>query len=85
MMSIADESASRARQTQDKASRARQTQDKVRELNERAEQASDPKERRRLYEEARRMQERSLKEGGRAAEDRSGRRADSERDGYSSR
>jgi TolA-binding protein len=73
MMSIADES----------ASRARQTQDKVRELNERAEQTSDPKERRRLYEEARRMQ--SLKEGGRAAEDRPGRRAGSEKDEYPSR
>ncbi|MFE7324081.1 DUF6381 family protein [Streptomyces sp. NPDC057565] len=75
MMSIADES----------ASRARQTKDKVRELNERAEQTSDPKERRRLYEEARRVQERSLKEGGSAAEGRPGRRADSEKDGYASR
>ncbi|MFG2563472.1 DUF6381 family protein [Streptomyces sp. NPDC048496] len=72
MMSVAGES----------ASRAQQMQDKVRELNERAEQTSDPNERRRLHDEARRMQEQSMKEGGRGAEDRPGRRAGSRKDEF---
>ncbi|MFI6060621.1 DUF6381 family protein [Streptomyces sp. NPDC051286] len=61
------------------ASRARQMQDKVRELNERAEQTSAPKERRRLHDEVRRRLE-PIQQGGRAAEDRPGRRAGSRRD-----
>ncbi|MEW2491814.1 DUF6381 family protein [Streptomyces sp. NPDC048411] len=71
MMSVAGES----------ASRAQQMQDKVRELNERAEQTSDPKERRRLHDEVRRLLE-PIQQGGRAAEDKRGRRTGSRRDEF---
>jgi TolA-binding protein len=67
------------------ASRAQQMQDKVRELNERAERTSDPKERRRLHDEARRMQEQSMKEGGRGAGDGPGHRAGGRQDEFPSR
>ncbi|MFE7706882.1 DUF6381 family protein [Streptomyces sp. NPDC057486] len=71
MMSVAGES----------ASRAQQTQDKVRELNERAEHTSDPMERRRLHDEVRRLLE-PIQQGGRAAENRPGRRAGSQKDEF---